>query len=78
MAVDRKINYEMQGDEKPARNYLGKQKTVTVPVKWKSGPKTPVIIFYIKTCWITIIIHLKPYFLFTEKYRALTCRGYKR
>ncbi len=31
----------MQGDEKPARNYLGKQKTVTVPVKWKSSPKAP-------------------------------------
>ena len=41
MSVDKKINYEMQGDEKPARNYLGKQKTVTVPVKWKSSPKAP-------------------------------------
>jgi len=41
MSVDKKIKYEMQGDEKPARNYLGKQKTVTVPVKWKSDPKAP-------------------------------------
>jgi len=41
MAVDKKIKYEMQGDEKPARNYLGKQKTVRVPVKWKSGPGKP-------------------------------------
>tara|TARA_Y100000114_G_C11710946_1_gene303448 strand:+ start:78 stop:1082 length:1005 start_codon:yes stop_codon:yes gene_type:complete len=41
MAIDKRINYEMQGDEKPARNYLGKQKTVTVPVKWKSSPEAP-------------------------------------
>ena len=41
MATDKKINYEMQGNEKPARNYLGKQKTVTVPVKWQSNPKAP-------------------------------------
>ena len=41
MATDKKINYEMQGNEKPARNYLGKQKTVTVPVKWQSNPKGP-------------------------------------
>ena len=41
MSVDKKIKYEMQGDEKPARNYLGKQKTVTVPVKWKSSPTAP-------------------------------------
>ena len=41
MAVDKKVNYEMQGNEKPARNYLGKQKTVTVPVKWQSNPKAP-------------------------------------
>ena len=41
MAIDKKIKYEMQGNEKPARNYLGKQKTVTVPVKWKSNPKAP-------------------------------------
>jgi hypothetical protein len=32
MTVDKRINYEMQGDEKPARNYLGKQKTVTIRV----------------------------------------------
>jgi hypothetical protein len=32
----------MQGHKKPARNYLGKQKTVkNIPIKWKSGPKTP-------------------------------------
>ena len=41
MTIDKKINYEMQGNEKPARNYLGKQKTVTVPIKWKSNPKAP-------------------------------------
>ena len=41
MTVDKRINYEMQGDEKPARNYLGKQKTVTVPVKWQSNPEAP-------------------------------------
>jgi len=41
MATEKKINYEMQGNEKPARNYLGKQKTVTVPVKWQSNPKAP-------------------------------------
>ena len=34
--------YEMQGGNMPARNYLGKQKTVSdVPVKWKSGPDAP-------------------------------------
>ena len=34
--------YEMQGDTKPARNYLGKQKTVkNIPIKWKSGPDAP-------------------------------------
>ena len=32
----------MQGGRKPARNYLGKQKTVSnVPIKWKSGPNAP-------------------------------------
>ena len=32
----------MQGHKKPARNYLGKQKTVkNIPIKWKSGPKAP-------------------------------------
>ena len=42
MAVDKSIDYEMQGKKKPARNYLGKQKTVSnVPVKWQSGPDTP-------------------------------------
>ena len=41
MATDKKIKYEMQGNEKPARNYLGKQKTVTVPVNWRSNPKSP-------------------------------------
>ena len=42
MATEKKINYEMQGHKKPARNYLGKQKTVkNIPIKWKSGPKAP-------------------------------------
>ena len=32
----------MQGGSKPARNYLGAQKTVSgIPVKWKSGPDAP-------------------------------------
>ena len=32
----------MQGHKKPARNYLGKQKTVkNIPIKWKSGPEAP-------------------------------------
>jgi len=41
MAIDKRVNYDMQGDEKPARNYLGKQKTVRAPVKWKSSPEHP-------------------------------------
>ena len=42
MAVDKRINFTMQGHKKPARNYLGKQKTVkNIPIKWKSGPKAP-------------------------------------
>jgi len=42
MSIDKKINYAMQGHKKPARNYLGKQKTVkNIPIKWKSGPKAP-------------------------------------
>ena len=31
-------NYVMQGK---VRNYLGKQKMVKAPVKWKSGPDHP-------------------------------------
>jgi len=38
MTVDKKINYEIQGG---ARNYLGKQKQVKAPVKWKSSPDSP-------------------------------------
>ena len=42
MTVDKRMKYEMQGGSKPARNYLGAQKTVSgVPVKWKSGPDHP-------------------------------------
>ena len=42
MAIDKAIEYKMQGSKKPAKNYLGKQKTVSkVPVKWQSGPDTP-------------------------------------
>jgi hypothetical protein len=42
MAIDKAIEYKMQGNKKPAKNYLGKQKTVSkVPVKWQSGPDTP-------------------------------------
>jgi len=42
MTIDKRMKYEMQGGSKPARNYLGSQKTVSgVPVKWKSGPDAP-------------------------------------
>ena len=42
MTIDKRMRYEMQGGTKPARNYLGTQKTVSgVPVKWKSGPDAP-------------------------------------
>ena len=36
--IDKKIKYEMQGGVK---NYLGKQKQVTAPIKWKSSPDHP-------------------------------------
>jgi len=37
-----KKKFTMQGNKKPARNYLGEQKTVTnVPLKWQSGPDAP-------------------------------------
>ena len=35
MAIDKKINYAIQGG---GPNYLGKQKMVTAPKKWKSSP----------------------------------------
>jgi len=38
MAVDKKISYDIQGG---ARNYLGKQKEVKAPIKWKSSPDSP-------------------------------------
>ena len=43
MAIDKKIKYE---NKKPAMqgggpNYLGKQKEVTTPIKWKSSPDHP-------------------------------------
>ena len=38
MTVDKKISYEVQGGVK---NYLGKQKQVTAPLKWKSSPDSP-------------------------------------
>ena len=42
MTIDKRMKYEMQGGTKPARNYLGAQKTVSgIPVKWKSGPDHP-------------------------------------
>ena len=42
MTIDKRMKYEMQGGSKPARNYLGSQKTVSgIPVKWKSGPDAP-------------------------------------
>jgi hypothetical protein len=42
VTIDKRMSYEMQGGSKPARNYLGTQKTVSgIPVKWKSGPDAP-------------------------------------
>jgi len=38
MTIDKKISYEVQGG---AKNYLGKQKQVTAPIKWKSSPDSP-------------------------------------
>ena len=38
MTIDKKISYEVQGGVK---NYLGKQKEVTAPLKWKSSPDSP-------------------------------------
>jgi len=38
MAIDKKINFEVQGGVK---NYLGKQKEVKAPIKWKSSPDHP-------------------------------------
>ena len=38
MAIDKKINYNMQGNVK---NYLGKQKMVKAPLHWQSAPNHP-------------------------------------
>jgi len=38
MSVDKKVNYDVQGGVK---NYLGKQKEVKAPLKWKSSPDNP-------------------------------------
>ena len=38
MAIDKRINFEVQGGVK---NYLGKQKEVKAPIKWKSSPDHP-------------------------------------
>jgi len=38
MTIDKRISYDVQGGVK---NYLGKQKEVTAPVKWKSSPDHP-------------------------------------
>jgi len=38
MSIDKKVNYEIQGG---ARNYLGKQREVKAPLKWKSSPDSP-------------------------------------
>jgi hypothetical protein len=38
MTIDKKINYDVQGGVK---NYLGKQKEVKAPLKWKSSPNHP-------------------------------------
>ena len=38
MSVDKKVKYDVQGGVK---NYLGKQKEVKAPLKWKSSPNHP-------------------------------------
>jgi len=38
MAIDKRINYNVQGNVK---NYLGKQKIVKAPLHWQSSPKHP-------------------------------------
>jgi hypothetical protein len=38
MSIDKRVNYEVQGGVK---NYLGKQKQVQAPIKWKSSPNHP-------------------------------------
>ena len=38
MSIEKRINYAMQGG---GPNYLGKQKMVTAPKKWKSSPTHP-------------------------------------
>ena len=38
MSVDKKVSYDVQGGVK---NYLGKQKEVTAPLKWQSSPEHP-------------------------------------
>tara|TARA_B100000963_G_scaffold360379_1_gene391062 strand:- start:48 stop:1010 length:963 start_codon:yes stop_codon:yes gene_type:complete len=38
MSIDKKIKYDVQGGVK---NYLGKQKEVKAPLKWKSSPSSP-------------------------------------
>ena len=38
MTIDKRINYDVQGG---AKNYLGKQKEVKAPIKWKSSPDSP-------------------------------------
>ena len=38
MTIDKRINFEVQGGVK---NYLGKQKEVKAPIKWKSSPDSP-------------------------------------
>ena len=39
MAIDKRVHYDMQGHKKPARNYLGKQKTVKKIQKLLKIPK---------------------------------------
>ena len=38
MSIDKKVKYDVQGGVK---NYLGKQKQVQAPIKWKSSPNHP-------------------------------------
>ena len=38
MSIDKKVKYDVQGGVK---NYLGKQKEVKAPLKWKSSPGSP-------------------------------------
>ena len=58
MAIDKAIEYKMQGGKKPATNDLGKHKTVSkVPVKWNTGPDThPTVLTYIQVAETDLLL----------------------